>query len=81
MTTANLNTRLTEDGRPIVRLCCKPYALQPKKNWDMFVGHDGTIWVEYHAVDSEGPHTYWDNCHSLSQRVISRVHRLVAYGR
>ncbi len=75
-----MTKRKTEDGRPVIRLRCKPYALQPLKNWDMFVGHDGTVFVEYHGVDAEGSYTYWDNCHSLSQRVISRVHKLVGYG-
>lgn len=73
------STRLTEDGRPIVRLRCKPYVLRPNKSWDMFVGHDGTIWVEYHVTVGGSHYTYWDNCHSLSQRVINRVHKLVDF--
>jgi hypothetical protein len=75
------STRLTEDGRPIVRLRCKPYVLQPCKNWDMFVDHEGEIWVEYHLKVGGVDCTYWDNGHSLSERVINRVHKLVGYGR
>ena len=76
-----MTTRKTEDGRPVIRLRCKPYALQPLKNWDMFVGHDGTVFVEYHGVDAEGPYTYWDNCHNLSPAMVKRAHNWAGYGR